>query len=404
MIHAQISMGENQHLSKNAEILSIHEGMDKTTWRLGLFNTLDDPNLLNALQMLCKEALLPNVFFELPYIKAASSHFSQGNEQYLFLTKQTEKHETLQFFMPVKLDRINIQRDYVLQSWTHDYANLGMPLVAKNNVRETLEAFCECIQNAKHDKAKAIVINYLPIEGEFIENLYLSKKMSNRILLAKGMTRAGLKPMANNDYASTYLSGSRKQRHKKAIRELEVMGKLTFCKTSDAEDIKNEVDEFLELEESGWKGRKNTALNLNPQTRNLTRNAVYSMASSGKCAIYTLRQNNKPLAKLIMFMNKGHYHTWKIAYDESYARYSVGNLLTVYATTDVSQSDGFCNLDSLAADFNKTALRFWPDEKQIFTMVIGIGDKPCKNTLRISRNLNSLWYIKTKLRNLLIKP
>lgn len=388
----------SQSWAKNSEILSVYAGMDSSHWQLCLVNSIDSPDFQTAISKLTQKAIVPNPFFEIPFLKASTRELKQENIQYLCLLKIDGTQEMLKFFIPVTLSKIGILRRYAIKTWTTPYSPLGMPLVADDVNQETLKAFIECLQNIKHHKAKAIVFEQLAKDGKFVNNLYLSHHLSHRLLLSVGTRRAGLKPIKNLDYIKTHFSGKRKQRIRKASSELEALGTVTFEHSNDLETIENAFEDFLSLEGKGWKGKRKTALNNASETINLSRNVILNTASEKKCHIHSLKLNSKTIAALITFETNGYFYPWKITYDENYAKYSVGNLIATHATTGFANSENFKGLDSLAAEDNHTTQRFWPDEKEFFTMTIGIGEKATNTTLAITDELNRLKRIKETLK------
>lgn len=390
-----------QAWSTGSQILSTYAGIETSGWKLGLLPSLENPELQKAIAKLAGEALVPNPFFELPILKSALNHLADKNVQFLYLSKQTGKEETLKFFAPITLSPIGIFRRKVLRTWNHLYAPLGMPLVCDNSSDETLKAFIECVKTAKYDEAKAIVFESLPKEGAFINDLYKSTALSDRLLLGIGTYRAGLKPVQNLNYEDTYFSGKRKQRLRKARSDLQALGTVEFHDFTDPKSITQPLEAFLELEQAGWKGKRKTALNDSISSALFCKDAVANSLAKEKCHICAVTLDGKTIASLISFKSNGYFYPWKITFDENYAKYSVGNLLTTFATNQFASKDCFKGLDSLAAEYNETTLRFWPDEKEFFTMIIGIGDDATQTALKITDELNRIKRIKVTLQRYL---
>jgi hypothetical protein len=284
-------------------------------------DSLDSPAFQNEILKLANEAIMPNPFFELPFLNAAIKHLGGNKVQFLILTKQIGNEERLKLFAPVSLSPIGIFGRKVLRTWNHPYAPLGMPLVSENNNGETLKAFIECIANTHHDQAKAIVFEQIAKEASFIDKLYRSRHLSDRLLLAVGTPRAGLKPLNNLNYTDTHFSGARKQRFRRARTELEKLGKVSFRKFNDPKYINEPLEDFLTLEENSWKGTKETALNSQPETAAFCKQAIHDMVRNNKCNIHLMKLDDKAVAALISFDCKGYFFPWKIAFDENYAKY-----------------------------------------------------------------------------------
>ncbi len=386
-----------------AEVLSIYAGMDSSHWQLSLINSLHDPDFQSQVSKLSEKTMVPNPFFEVPFLKASSAELKPEKLQYLCLTKIQNGEKSLKLFAPVTLCPIGFFRRKVLKSWTTHYTPLGMPLVCDNDNQGTLKAFIECLQHAKHDHAKAIVFDFLAKEGDFFNGLYNSQHLNEKLLLSVGIKRAGLKPIKNLDYIGTHFSGKRKQRLNKAMSELEALGSITFIHANQEHTIEVALNEFLLLEGKGWKGERNTSLNSTSQTAEFAKGIVLNTARKNKCHIHAMQMDGKTIASLIAFEANGYFYPWKIAYDEDYAKFSVGNLLSTHATADFANSENFKGLDSLAAENNQTTHRFWPDEKEFFTMTIGIGENATATTLAITDELNRIKRIKETLKRYIKK-
>lgn len=389
--------------NETAEILSVYAGMDSSHWQLSLVNSLDETGFQTAISSLAQEAIVPNPFFEVPFLKASSKKLETGKLQYLCLTRVHGNEKSLKFFVPVTLCPIGIFRRQVLKSWTTPYTPLGMPLVSMSDHGETLKALVECLQEARHKHAKAIVFDLLPKEGKFITGLYNSQHLNGKLLLSVGIRRAGLRPLKNLNYIDTHFSGKRKQRLNKAMRELEELGTITFMHAKDKDTIKVEFENFISLEGKGWKGKRKTSLNSSQETVDFANTAILNTASENKCHIHALQLDGQTIASLITFETSGYFYPWKITYDQTYAKQSVGNLLATHATEGFANSEAFKGLDSLAAENNQTTKRFWPDEKEFFSMTIGIGEDATATTLAITDELNRLKRIKETLKRYIKK-
>lgn len=385
----------------SAEIIGSYAGIDSSSWTLCLIKDIDEPNVTTAIEALSLCSNPPNPFFGTAILKAARHLEIRHELQYLCLIEHVGDEEHLKMFSPVTIERIGFTRKKVIRSWTHDFAPLGLPLICGEGMKQIVPAFYECILVAKTKDINALVFKLVTKEAPFISSIYKSKTLADRLLLAERITRAGLKSVPNSDYISTYFSGKRKQRHRKAMRELSAFGEVSFETFSSPENIRDNLKHFFHLEAEGWKGRNKTALSDRPTTRAFCEEAVGQMSEQDQCTIHAMLLNGKTIASLITFELDGHHYPWKICFDEGYAKYSVGNLLATYATTQMTQKPNFKNLDSLAAEYNETTRRLWPEEKEFFTIVIGLGKQASKNALALTRELNRIIRIKRILISLL---
>lgn len=386
---------EVESWSRGAELLSVHASLDSSTWKLGILENFKDPELMGQINRLATEADVANPFFDTTFLSASVENIGCEETQFLFLSETVSDKETLKMFAPVVLTRQGISRKPVLKIWTHLYAPLGVPLIdAKDDA--TIEALKNCLLTAHHKEAVAILLNMVPKQSQFTKKLYISTTLSNRLHRFSYSTRAMLKPGSPPDYLKTKLSGKRKQRLKKGMKELKQLGEVSFKKVTEPSEIMQHFEEFLLLEARSWKGKRGTSLKALKKTSTFARKAVQNMNAQDQCSIYSLRLDNKAITSLVVFSDNGYYFPWKIAFDEAYARYSPGNNLLVHMNQELYASDDFRGVDSLAAEYNKTAQTFWPDSQELYSMAIGIGDNAEHDATFLAREV----YLKKRFKDM----
>jgi len=392
--------------SENAHIIAEYSGIDSTNWTLGLLESIDHPLLREAIDNLTERTCSPNPFFTPSFFRAAEPSLASNKVFYLYLSSRMGNEESLKLFAPVMIQNMGLRRRKVIRAWVHEFAPLGTPLVCNMEVDETASAFMECILNApahhsKSGNVSALVFELVCKEDLFISKIYQSARISHRLLFANRMSRAGLKPVANTDYASSCLSGKHKQRLRKATRELENLGTLDFRTVKSGDAVKTALQGFLELEAKGWKGKNGTALKSNAKTESFCREVVTNMSDSGNCRIDSMFLDGTVIASLITFESNGYFYPWKICFDENFHKHSPGNILATHATSQMVGERNFKGLDSLAAEYNETTRRLWPDEKELHTIIIGLGKTPTRNTLELTDELNRITRVKNRLRKIL---
>jgi len=138
-------------------------------------------------------------------------------------------------------------------------------------------------------------VSYLPIHGSFDE--YLAR-LSKRF--RKNLRR------------------NRRQREQLAGLAFEyVEGPAAWC----------ELDRFVALEASGWKGRERSAIGSSPGTLEYYQSLTRALSARGWLELGFLRAEGRLLAAEINVRFAGVMHGIKCAYDESFEDYSPGNIL-----------------------------------------------------------------------------
>lgn len=132
----------------------------------------------------------------------------------------------------------------------------------------------------------------------------------------------------------TYLSGLSKNFRrslKRAAQHLEQLpdGDWRFAFTKGGLDMENRLDDFLDVEASGWKGAAGagTAIKLNPQLVSFYRDLAITLSTSGRVLINTLDVGDKCIAAQFCLLFEDTAYMLKIGYDENYSRYAPGKLL-----------------------------------------------------------------------------
>lgn len=116
--------------------------------------------------------------------------------------------------------------------------------------------------------------------------------------------------------------------------------------------------DFLALEAAGWKGRGRTALAADPHAAKTLHGIFGSLAEAGKLRVWKLALNGKPIAMLYAIVEQGEAWLGKIAFDESFARFSPGALLVLHATERLFE-EGIAHADSCAVPDHPMINHLW---------------------------------------------
>jgi hypothetical protein len=133
------------------------------------------------------------------------------------------------------------------------------------------------------------------------------------------------------------------------------------------------VEEFPAHEAAGWKGRGETAIRSSPAISAFAREVVARRAADGGVRIDTLRFAGKPIAMVVSFLAGASAWTWKIAFDEAFARFSPGAQLMLELPQRLFAHGMVARIDSLAAANHPMIDHLWSDRLRIGTLVIGSG-------------------------------
>ncbi|MEM9330503.1 MAG: GNAT family N-acetyltransferase [Pseudomonadota bacterium] len=394
----QLKILRDQDWPEHSKVIGYSAGIEGTTWFLELIDAGDFNRVKKSLKTLVKTSETPNPFFEAAFLEPAITNLGMDQIGLLCLSEITGDHRELKFFAPAAIEHTGWRRTKVLRIWSHPFAPISTPLMCKKEFAHTLHELMNCIEAASDQYGQAIMFEQLPKHSKFSKNLFEQPRFSDRLLRFAASNRAGVDGLNAMQCAVTQITGKRKQRLRRAQERLQSFGKLTFENVSRHRMILQSLEEHLSLEDTGWKSRKGTSILKNNATAIMVRSLVSNLSTDGKCEIHALRLNDTMIASMILIHTQGHYFPWKIAYDESYAKYSAGNVLLAHVNEILSKKSDFKLLDSLASDLNDTAKRFWPDQMEVSSMVIGLGPDATRNALKVSSDLELVTKLKKSLK------
>jgi CelD/BcsL family acetyltransferase involved in cellulose biosynthesis len=183
------------------------------------------------------------------------------------------------------------------------------------------------------------------------------------------MLQSDLSP---EDYFNASMAAKKRKELRRQHKRLSESGTLRFHRYADDYKIDQWCDDFLALEQAGWKGREGSALACDPATASLFRIAMHGGSARGRVERLSLSLDGKPIAMLVNFLAAPGSFSFKTAFDEDYARFSPGVLLqhenlALLARNDIAWSD------SCAAADHPMIERIWREKRTIVRASIGIG-------------------------------
>jgi CelD/BcsL family acetyltransferase involved in cellulose biosynthesis len=230
----------------------------------------------------------------------------------------------------------------------HPYGTLCSPLIDRD---APIEAATRLLQQAREAGAHALVLNDVALDGAAMSSL---KDVLNRDGLKprilSSYTRASLdatqdgETLLHGALGAKKLKELRRQRHR-----LEEHGPVAFAVARKPDEIGPALETFLQLEVSGWKGKRGTALIQHAGDATFVRRAVPALAETAQCEVITLRAGTTPVAAGIVLRHQDRAFFFKLGIDERFARYSPGVQLTLDLTRHLCADPAIASADSTAS-------------------------------------------------------
>ncbi|MEO0329107.1 MAG: GNAT family N-acetyltransferase [Pseudomonadota bacterium] len=387
---------------KPTSILSESAGIDGSYWVLST-HSVTDPEIRKQFDHLAEVSIESNPFFKPAFLHAGIENLAQSKVEFLCLFDKSGNESKLKLFAPIEYCSLGIRKKTVLRIWSHEYAPLSTLLLDPVDPDETLRQLTNCLCDANDSVASALLFEHLPNNSRLARFLFLQPSLSQILIRYFLLSRAGINSPKSLSMSTQGLKGKRKQRLRRAEEGLKDLGKLSYQVATQVDTAEPLLNAHLKMEAEGWKGERGTAVIQKPETEQFFRQAVNGSIENGNCTVHSLLIDEKPVATMLMMEDKGAHYPWKIAFDEKYAPYSVGNLLLIRVNSWLDKQTQFEYLDSLADPLNHTANRFWPEKTEFHNMVIGLGKDATKTACQFAGEFRFRNRMKYRAKKILSK-
>jgi CelD/BcsL family acetyltransferase involved in cellulose biosynthesis len=169
------------------------------------------------------------------------------------------------------------------------------------------------------------------------------------------------------------------------LRKLCDIGAVSLMMARSPSDVEAAFGMFIALEESGWKGRRGTALKRRRSILEFARSAVMQLAQRGNASIDVMRVGDRPAAALIRLEHGGLSIPWKIAYDEAFAAFSPGRQLICDETRRWLADPTVRRVDPVCEEGNPLFAGLWRDSERYGTLLISSRRWGLRARLRAAR-------------------
>lgn len=321
---------------------------------------------------LAARALSPNVFYEPAFALAAAPLFGRGVGAVL-VWSGTSPRRLLGFF-PARIEtrRYGVKLP-VLVGWTHPFAPLGTPLVERDAAEPVIAAWLAFL--ARADLPGLLLLPFVPQDGPF--GTALAAILRRARMPAADLNRHGRALLAPRqgeraNYLQRAISARRLKELRRLGRRLGELGALLFAVTADPPALDAAAEDFLTLEASGWKGEAGSAALADSAVCAFMRTALQALAREGKAVINRILVDGCVVAAGITLRSADCAWFWKIAYDERFARYSPGVLLTLALTENLLDDAALARADSCANADHPMIDHIWRERLPLRDLLIAL--------------------------------
>ena len=324
---------------------------------------------------LAARALEPNVFYEPAFALAAAPVF--GADAGAVLIWSGGKSRRLLGFFPARIERRRYGFNLpVLVGWTHPYAPLGLPLVEREAAEPIIGAFLSHLAN---DSALPglVLLPFLPEDGLLAGALDAVLRRADMPSAAFGRHRRALLAPAGDraHYLEGAMSGHQRKELRRQWRRLAETGAIAITIATEPAAVDRALEDFFTLEALGWKGRAGTAAAADEKVQHFVRTALFKLAAEQKVSINRLLVDGRAIAATVALRSGHGAWFWKIAYNEDFARFSPGVMLSVELTGELLDDTTMLRADSCATADHPMIDHLWRERLSLADRLIGVrGD------------------------------
>jgi CelD/BcsL family acetyltransferase involved in cellulose biosynthesis len=274
------------------------------------------------------------------------------------------------------------------------YGTLATPLIDRDMANDAVAGL---MLEARKAGAHALMLRDVPLDGAamkvFTERL---QQDGRRPLVLQSHVRACLDATRDADellrdaLGPKKLKELRRQRHRLAEH-----GAVHFDVARTPKDVASALEIFLNLEASGWKAKRGTALVQDEGDAGFVRRAAKALAEIGQCEIVTLRAGDTAVAAAIVLRHLDRAFYFKLGVDERFAKLSPGVQLTLDLTRHLCADATIAMADSTACADHPMINPIWRDRLAIGDVLI---------PLRRNDPMVSLIHAAMTLRRLIREP
>lgn len=250
-------------------------------------------------------------------------------------------------------------------NWVHRHCFYGAPLLRRGHEQAAWSAILRQLDQMKGPAF--LHLSGLDAAGRAAAALEATCVAEGRTLSeiqrhARALLRSD---MSADAYWEANVRAKKRKELRRLHKRLAELGELKPRLLEDAGEIGQWTADFLALERAGWKGANGTALDCAADESAFLREALACAMAAGTLSFLRLDLDGRAIAMLINFAAMDGGFSFKIAFDESLARFSPGVLIEIENLRLVQHSETMAWMDSCAAPDHPMIDSLWAERRSI---------------------------------------
>jgi len=397
IVHEEVASQANTLIGEFAQVetarpLAEHDiAVGRPGRHLAIYPARAGYELQEELDFLTNRAMEPNIFFSGRFLAPAMPRLEDRVIRLMLMRDETDTHSRMRLMLPFSVEKPGFSVGAsIVRAWANPFGPLGTPLLDREDAAETLDNMFEALGRPQSGLPGILVLPDMRLNGPvaaLIRAVAAGRNLS--VAITDELERPFLEStLDGEEYLAQSVSRHHRHEMRRQWRRLSEHGELTYMVARQPEEIRYHLEEFLTLEDSGWKGRRKSAMVADRYRAAFAREAINGLAEIDSVRIHSLALDGEPIASMIVFVSSGEAWTWKTAYDETYARYSPGKLLVDRLTEWHLDDLNILRTDSCAIPDHPVMSRMWTEREPMGTMVIGLDPRHDRDVRQVATQLH----------------
>ncbi|MEP1420600.1 MAG: GNAT family N-acetyltransferase [Erythrobacter sp.] len=257
------------------------------------------------------------------------------------------------------------------KSALHPEQYLGSPLVRAGFEEEFVTGLTSWLDQASLN-CGFVQLAKISGDGPLAHALFKHSDATGRgIIVANRHKRAAIAPTARcGTKDDSHLTSSRRKSIRRAQKRLHNAGEISIERLSERDQLDDWADQFLEMEDTGWKHEAGSSILSCPNETALYRATIRDSFESGNLTLTRLHMNGKPIAFTLDVLAPPIGYCLKSAILPEYRKFSAGVLME-FETLKYYLGQGKLDLiDSCTHPDNTMLNELWPDRREIMDIAV----------------------------------
>jgi CelD/BcsL family acetyltransferase involved in cellulose biosynthesis len=256
------------------------------------------------------------------------------------------------------------------------YQPSGTPLVAHQDARPVVNAWLDMLGSGACPRFWTI--GHLDMGGpvrETIDAGAAARGLATRMVAPYARPDLTREPGGFSAHEAEVIGKSRLKDIQRNLRRLRGMGEVGFERATEPLHVRERLEQFLAMEQAGWKGGRGTAFLSKEADAAFARQAFGGRDDGeGLASIDSLLLDGKPVAMAINLAAGDTAFTPKCAYDETLRKQSPGLVLDYLIIEHFYETSDLAGMDAATTTGEHILHGLWNGQRQMGRLVVGPDD------------------------------